>query len=37
MNLEVVRQRANWDKSVAQMRDLYQRVIDDVRHARMVA
>jgi glycosyltransferase involved in cell wall biosynthesis len=37
MNLEVVRQQANWDKSVAQMRDLYQRVIDDVRHARMVA
>jgi glycosyltransferase involved in cell wall biosynthesis len=37
MNLEVVRQQANWDNSVARMRELYQRVIDDVRHARMVA
>jgi glycosyltransferase involved in cell wall biosynthesis len=37
MNLEMVRQRANWDESVAHMRDLYRRVIDDARHARMVA
>jgi glycosyltransferase involved in cell wall biosynthesis len=37
MNLEIVRQQANWDQSVAHMRDLYRRVIDDARHARMVA
>ena len=37
VNLEVVRQRANWETSVAKMRDLYQRAIDGAGHARKAA
>jgi glycosyltransferase involved in cell wall biosynthesis len=36
-NAEIVKQKANWDLSVAQMRSLYRRVIEDVTHARLVA
>jgi hypothetical protein len=36
-NADVVRQKANWDQSVAQMRGLYRRVIADATQAELVA
>jgi glycosyltransferase involved in cell wall biosynthesis len=36
-NLDVVRKTANWDLSVARMRALYRRTIDDTAQARLVA